>query len=499
MQTVPFTPSAGFSVPAISAPSVRRPKFRLLPPVKVSYSELITASVIYGVLGILRRRLTQLSRVDPRFHARPVASAVFLHEHAVRRCQEHSDALVACLVNKCICSPAFLRECRKSARLGGATYRELRENMGYLPHKPAPELTPMARALMGMLQVRRNQVRRSTAFHNLRDECALMHARGWFAVFNTLSVSDEHYDKVFSRGSRCFSRYISDFRRSVDRACGLKRTRNNEASAEGETHRYFAATERGANGTQRLHIHVIHFCKRLPEGCVDPNPPSMPRPVHRAIHEIKKFWKYGFSDPLQVRYSNDDAFSRAGWRWPDVVKDGVNHGAAPAGGVMALVNYVSGYVNKQQETTKCKTTDGTPLIVWRTKQTRNFGRQWFRQRLQTIPSGVLAMAARETKTRKLPPNPNLPSWIRLRKQIIRELARRRHLDSVIRTSVPAPPLLTRGSLNLDAIILMIRFPRASFGSSNQARVDAAISDVRGACFLSMPGVMFSAARAAYAR
>ena len=135
----------------------------------------------------------------------------------------------------------------------------------------------------------------------------------WFPVFNTLTVDGHHYQEVWGdRREHCkvWQRYIKQIQRAIASALGLK---EGEYRAS-DIHRYAAVVE---NGTEhgRLHIHVLHLCKELPPGTIDPNY-GRKVPNYKEISTFKAFWKYGFSSPRAVRCSDRDSYGMRGWRWP---------------------------------------------------------------------------------------------------------------------------------------------------------------------------------------
>ena len=172
-----------------------------------------------------------------------------------------------------------------------------------------------------------------------------------FVVFNTLTVEDRHYEEFVEKGSLLWSRYVRSVRNFLDGGlCG-----ENGSS-------YFAVSEQGSL-RGRLHIHVLHFFSRLPADCSDPN---YGRKVarYREIDALKRFWPYGFSSPVAVRFGPNDGFGRAGWRWPvEQIKS--KYVPIRVSSPISVGSYLLKYVLKAY-------TDGEDY-KWRTKMNRNFG------------------------------------------------------------------------------------------------------------------------------
>jgi hypothetical protein len=133
--------------------------------------------------------------------------------------------------------------------------------------------------------------------------------RGWFIIFDTLTVDDANYSAVFSTGSPEFKNYIRRVQNRVAKdTFGSKR----RAPADRrEYHTYFAVCERGGR-RGRWHIHVIHFCRNL--ACSDPNV-RRTVPNRRELPCFKGYWPHGYSAPMPVRFIGD-RWSKEGFIWP---------------------------------------------------------------------------------------------------------------------------------------------------------------------------------------
>lgn len=202
---------------------------------------------------------------------------------------------------------------------------------------------------------------------------------GWYVVFNTLTVSPEHYDAVFAPGSTIWRDYVRD----VDRAIGVNlfgSVREADAvRASDPFHSYFGVVECAS----RLHIHVLHFFRDIPASWQsDPNI-GLLTPNRREIDALKEFWQYGHSSPKACRFADFDAFGKLGWRWPVEKPKGSNkYVPIKCRPGEALGKYVTKYITKSYEDKK-----GT--FTWRTRMSRNFGLLELRKRLNTLPNKAL--------------------------------------------------------------------------------------------------------------
>lgn len=222
-------------------------------------------------------------------------------------------------------------------------------------------------------------------------EAILREKQGWFIVFNTLSVQGHKLGSVFNEHSTAWTDYV----RSIHRAVGislfgswrsalqsLKRrsfnSSDNSIYMEDSTfHSYIACVERGGlHG--RLHIHVLHFMKKLPNGCYDPNLHKQTDFTNREIHALKKYWKYGFSSPIAVRLGNNDAYSKLNWKWPQKF-DPITKTFQPlkSGSTIKIVKYIVKYISKSYNNPNYK-----GGLSWRTKMSRDLGK--------TIPMMIIS-------------------------------------------------------------------------------------------------------------
>jgi len=209
---------------------------------------------------------------------------------------------------------------------------------------------------------KQNYANRKTDLESrLTYECELRVKQGWYIIFNTLTVDTQHYNSVFEVGSKKWGDYVRRFDReiatasygSVRKAIGL------------EYHSYFAVIERGTN-TGRLHIHVLHFCKKLPSGAYDPNK-NCGQPIRREIDVIKKYWKWGTSTPIAVRMSPNDSYGQLQWRWPKSRQEDGSYIGLPIKSPGATVGYVAKYLDKPINGKKKE------ITPWRVRISRKLG------------------------------------------------------------------------------------------------------------------------------
>lgn len=200
--------------------------------------------------------------------------------------------------------------------------------------------------------------------------------QGWFVVFNTLTfTNDRDPEYVFRQG---WSKYLEKFDSAVGAAVHGSRRKAHEArkTPDGAYHSHFAVVERGGR-TGRLHLHVLHFCKRLPEGCVDPNSGCVAG-KRRIIDHLRSYWPYGMVQaPIAVRFSYDDAYGRIGWTWPV---------GARAGSPGTICGYLTKYIHKEYDAPA--TTFGGKR-AWRTKMSHDFGLYPVKDLMTRLPEKIL--------------------------------------------------------------------------------------------------------------
>lgn len=282
------------------------------------------------------------------------------------------------------------------------------------PAAEAPE--PWIREYLSDLKA--SSIRARVSDHRWRviEEMVDRTGSGWFAVFNTLTVADEHYSTVFSQGSLAWRDYV----RRVDRAVGCSlygSVRKADAARSIDPyHSYFAVVERGTQ-SGRLHVHVLHLFRGIPGSWQrDPNL-GLRVPYNRQIDSMKELWPFGHSMPIAVRLSDFDAFGRLGWRWPvHRPKGNVRFVPIEAKPAVAMARYIVKYVQKSYQSEKGG-------LQWRTRISRNFGLGRLVAMMATLSSGSLLLCA------TIPPAELDVSWsamptFRIRRTALRLLLRR---------------------------------------------------------------------------
>jgi len=199
-------------------------------------------------------------------------------------------------------------------------------------------------------------------------------SQGWYFIFSTLTCDNESLSKVFPPAGYSRSSAFTDYVRSVDRLFGqaafgsFRRALKARASGD-EFHTYFAVVEKGSkNG--RLHIHILHCFKSLPVSFSDPNYGSI-QPYLREVDAMRRYWKFGKSSPIAVRFSAGDAYARSGWRWPVVQSKKSSpffYTQLQAKPFQAVVAYIGKYITKSmlEKEVGC---------IWRTRMSRNLGKE----------------------------------------------------------------------------------------------------------------------------
>lgn len=194
--------------------------------------------------------------------------------------------------------------------------------------------------------------------------------KGWYCVFNSLTVRPGSLSKVFSSGSSAWHDYIQ----KADRLFGISangswRSALRARSDGQEFHSYFAVVERGSL-FGRLHIHVLHFIRVLPPNFADPNL-GLAVPNRRQVECLRSLWQHGFSAPVAVRFSPGDAYGLKGWLWPAAINAGVIS-PLKVSSPGAMVSYIGKYLTKAYslEASTWRRQSGK---MWRARLSRNLG------------------------------------------------------------------------------------------------------------------------------
>lgn len=174
------------------------------------------------------------------------------------------------------------------------------------------------------------------ALHAQKLELALhhYHDKGWYFVFDTLTLRDEDMAKFHSEPHA-----IRDHMRTIGRLVNEAEGRSKRESYK-DCFKYFCVPEYGTL-KGRLHFHVVYMMRTLPLGQFDPNS-GRRFPTKRQLDTLR-VWKYGFTTPIAIRYQAD-AYSKLGWHWPVDTKTKKNIPSKP---LLAVVRYVTKYCTKQ--------------------------------------------------------------------------------------------------------------------------------------------------------
>jgi hypothetical protein len=204
-----------------------------------------------------------------------------------------------------------------------------------------------------------------------------------FVVFNTVTVRDRDYRKVFVKGSRFWNIFTEKVKGAVQDAA------EDAGSMDTSYFAHFGVVEEGSE-TGRLHIHCVWVMSHLPPGCRDPN--GGRGGVNREIDALRSLWRFGTSTPIAVRWANDP-YSHLGWVWPSVrVKDlEGNFVLTPAvSSLERICSYLTKYITKPSKTS------------WRIRISHRFGLREITSRLQKLPLKTLIALASLWPPRLMP-------------------------------------------------------------------------------------------------
>jgi hypothetical protein len=201
----------------------------------------------------------------------------------------------------------------------------------------------------------------------------------WFIIFDTLTVKADHYEDVFKQGAN----HWRDFIRTIDRQVASATYGSYRKAKNKNYFKYFAVIEEGST-TDRLHIHVIYFMKKLPKGCVDPNA-GLAIAYRQEIDYLKQFWSYGSSTPKPVRFSENDPFGKLDWRWiVEYNQQTQSFQPKKASTIGAMCGYLIKYVMKSKQL-KLK----GELYSWKIRMSRDLGKDQIKKTLQLLPDKQL--------------------------------------------------------------------------------------------------------------
>lgn len=241
-----------------------------------------------------------------------------------------------------------------------------------LPPPRKAQLSDLENHMATLMTKRYHQAMAKQHYFALMCEIAYRAKQGWYFVFNTLTVKPEYYSHAFSHDSPFFRAYIQ----KVNRAAGKSACGSIRKSKEIDFHSYLGCTEQGSqNG--RLHLHVLHCFKTLPDGCTDPNY-GKAEPKERCLYYFHGLWSAGRSEARMVRYSPNDAYGLSGFRWP-VEKGEPLKVKSP----LAVANYISKYIEQGYDTCLRR------KLQWRVKKSHKLGHGLLNEMLEPLSTSTL--------------------------------------------------------------------------------------------------------------
>lgn len=193
--------------------------------------------------------------------------------------------------------------------------------------------------------------RRSTIMSRINYALKAAHDAGWYMVFDTLTIAPARVMDFYDNPN-ALRDYFRNVGRRIASAIGA-----DPLKSHADFYQYFCVPEYGTE-RGRLHFHVIHLCRDLPAGSIDPNFGRRVRNA-RQIDTFKSLWSYGQTLPIALRYCND-AFTRRGWLWP-VDANGKPVEAKP---YIAIGYYVSKYVCKNVDMAKADNINSREDSKW---------------------------------------------------------------------------------------------------------------------------------------
>jgi len=321
-----------------------------------------------------------------------------------------------------------------------------------LPLPGPAQPTALEQALIDNMNMAGRQARCAGHEARLAWEIAYRASQGWFMLFNTLTVAPGHYHKVFHKESTAFQDYLRKIDRKLARAA-YGSVRNAKGK---DYHTYCAVVEEGAKHG-RLHIHVLHLFSHLPPEAADPNK-ALRVPYRRELNVFKAEWLNGFTSPIMVRYSPQDAYGRKGYRWP---YDNRTQAAYLIRTPLHIAGYMSKYITKTYISKK------RAENLWRIRRSRNLGQTIPKELLSTLtPSQLLAVASCNSLNLKIN-NRKIPRAI-LQQEALRQYQQNRNQHS---SSKRRPTLAEMG-----ALIAPILSPLHSLRGSTRANLTSSLAN-----------------------
>ncbi len=224
-----------------------------------------------------------------------------------------------------------------------------------------PSISPLKRQFLLNLELKSMNARRSQHIWRIINELDIAVFKNYYVIFNTLTVSPEHYGEVFSLNSKCFLTYRKKW----------------DAIYNKDSHSYFCVLELGGE-TARHHYHVLHILKTLPVSWKLDINQGMYHPYNRVITAAQNMWEYGYSMPIAVRFSAFDAYAKLGWRWP---YDRKIEAPLNTSNPTQMAFYIAKYITKALTNKETK--------QWKTKLKNNFGLSVLQQTVANLQTHQL--------------------------------------------------------------------------------------------------------------
>ena len=182
-------------------------------------------------------------------------------------------------------------------------------------------------------------------------------------------------------------------------------------------------------------MHALHFVKKLPLGCFDPNHGQ--RGTKQVLPGWHKFWTLGISMNLMIRLGEYDAYGKNGFgclveKFAKTV-DGKTCYRTKVCLPEKITNYMSKYVTKSLE----------KVQYWRTKISRGFGLERIDRMVSQLKTSEIEEMIREKMTLKVKRNQYLPRSLTQRSLIKHWLLRKKPEWSDLLTLEPQKGMLVR--------------------------------------------------------
>lgn len=349
-------------------------------------------------------KLTDITIVDPTFRAyrKTITLETTIERELAYHQKTNPDRLSPRQTKAAHAALVMLRDLRSALRLdrtelnshtlGAPLLRRpvseiLAEIFAGLPQPGKAQPTALEAALIDNMNTAGRQARCAAHEARLAWEIAYRASLGWFMIFNTLTVAPGEYHKVFSPQSTAFQHYI----RRIDNICA-RAAYGSVRNAKGKDyHTYCAVVEEGAKHG-RLHIHVLHMFEKLPHNAQDPNK-ALRVPYRRELNCFKAQWLHGFTSPIMVRYSPQDAYGQKGYRWPYDNRTNSSY-------LIRTPLHIAGYMSKY--ITKTYTSKKRANNLWRIRRSRNLGQHIPEALLSGLsPTQLLAIATCKSENLKI--------------------------------------------------------------------------------------------------